>query len=268
LQLLATRPQVQKKQTELEALLAQKTAELDSHSQQLQQELAEAAQLPKPEVLSEQLKRNAEQLSIAQMELQRLQKLVQEQQQWQQQQHKLLAELQQQQERARPHLEEAERIRSESGMVLRRRVQSQVAGRLLESTNNMLEKISGRYYLRQAISEQGLALEVEDTLQGNMRRLPKTLSGGESFVVSLALALGLSELASNGKSVDSLFLDEGFGNLDSEALFTVITTLERLHTHGKMVGVISHVDVVKKRFKAKLQMVKKPNGMGALKKAS
>jgi len=268
LQLLATRPQVQKKQTELEALLAQKTAERDSLSQQLQQELAEAAQMPTAEVLAEQLKRNAEQLSIAQMELQRLQKLLQEQQQWQQQQHRLLAELQQQQERARPHLEEAERIRSESGMVLRRRVQNQVAERLLVSTNTMLEKISGRYYLRQAASEQGLALEVEDTLQGNVRRLPKTLSGGESFVVSLALALGLSELASNGKSVDSLFLDEGFGNLDSEALFTVITTLERLHTHGKMVGVISHVDVVKKRFKAQLQMVKKPNGMGALKKAS
>ncbi len=67
-------------------------------------------------------------------------------------------------------------------------------------------------------AEQGLALEVEDTYQGNAHRLPKTLSGGESFVVSLALALGLSELANSGKSVDSLFLDEGFGNLDADTL--------------------------------------------------
>jgi exonuclease SbcC len=153
-------------------------------------------------------------------------------------------------------------------MAFRRRVQGRVAGQLLSQTNQILEKISGRYYLRQVPSEQGLALEVEDTYQANVRRLPKTLSGGESFVVSLALALGLSELANNGRSVDSLFLDEGFGNLDAESLYTVISTLESLHTHGKTVGVISHVEAVQKRFKAQLQVVKKPNGMGELKKAS
>ncbi|MDO9268922.1 MAG: SbcC/MukB-like Walker B domain-containing protein, partial [Methylobacter sp.] len=139
---------------------------------------------------------------------------------------------------------------------------------LLSQTNAMLEKVSGRYYLRSVPSEQGLALAIEDTYQGNVHRLPKTLSGGESFVVSLALALGLSELANNGKSVDSLFLDEGFGNLDAETLYTVISTLEGLHTHGKTVGVISHVEGVQKRFKAQLQVVKKPNGMGMLKQVS
>ena len=124
-------------------------------------------------------------------------------------------------------------------------------------------------FVRKMPSEKGLALEIEDTIQGNARRLPRSLSGGESFVVSLALALGLSELASNGKSVDSLFLDEGFGSLDAETLFTVISTLEGLHTqHGKMVGVISHVESVQKRFKARLQIIKKPNGMGMLKMAS
>jgi exonuclease SbcC len=153
-------------------------------------------------------------------------------------------------------------------MDFRRRVQKRVADQLLSQTNAVLEKVSGRYYLRQMPSEQGLALEIEDTYQGNVHRLPKTLSGGESFVVSLALALGLSELANNGKSVDSLFLDEGFGNLDAETLYTVISTLEGLQTHGKTVGVISHVEGVQKRFKAQLQVVKKPNGMGMLKQAS
>jgi DNA repair protein SbcC/Rad50 len=138
----------------------------------------------------------------------------------------------------------------------------------LLQTNTTLEKISGRYYLRQKSSDRGLALEIEDTYQGNVRRLPKTLSGGESFIVSLALALGLSELASNGKSIDSLFLDEGFGNLDAETLYTVINTLEGLRAHGKTVGVISHVEAVQKRFKAQLQLAKKPNGLGELRKVS
>ncbi|GAB6141428.1 AAA family ATPase [Methylosoma difficile] len=268
LELLETRPKLLKKQIELETGVAQKTAELERDAAQLEKDFITAEQAPSAEELTASIKRNGEQLDIAQLEAQRLQKLLQEQKQWQQQHDSLTTELRKQEALAQPLLDEAERIRNESGMAFRRRVQMRVAERLLSQTNAMLEKISGRYYLRQADSEQGLALEIEDTLQGNARRLPKTLSGGESFVVSLALALGLSELASNGKSVDSLFLDEGFGNLDSEALFTVITTLERLHTHGKMVGVISHVDVVKKRFKAQLQLVKKPNGLGALKKAS
>jgi exonuclease SbcC len=175
--------------------------------------------------------------------------------------------LQQQEVESQPFLAEVAFLTEESGMAIRRRVQGQIAEQLLSQTNAILEKISGRYYLRQAPCEQGLALEVEDTYQANVRRLPKTLSGGESFIVSLALALGLSELASNGRSVDSLFLDEGFGNLDADSLYTVISTLESLHTHGKTVGVISHVEAVQKRIKAQLQVVKKPNGLGELKKA-
>ena len=176
--------------------------------------------------------------------------------------------LQQQELIFQPYFAEMELVTVESGMAFRRRVQQRIADKLLSQTNGILEKISGRYYLRQGVSEQGLALEVEDTYQANVRRLPKTLSGGESFVVSLALALGLSELANNGRSVDSLFLDEGFGNLDADSLYTVISTLENLHTYGKTVGVISHIEAVQKRFKAQLQVVKKPNGMGELKKAS
>jgi exonuclease SbcC len=98
--------------------------------------------------------------------------------------------------------------------------------------------------------------------------LPKSLSGGESFVISLALALGLSELANNGKAVDSLFLDEGFGSLDADVLNTVVNTLQSLRMQGKTVGVISHVEAVKKRIKTRIEMVKKPNGLSQLKKVS
>ncbi|MDQ7090756.1 MAG: AAA family ATPase [Methylococcales bacterium] len=157
---------------------------------------------------------------------------------------------------------------NENGHVFRRRVQLKMATKLLSQTNTILEKISGRYYVRQAPSETGLALEIEDTNQQNSRRLPQSLSGGESFVVSLALALGLSELANNGKAMNTLFLDEGFGNLDSETLYTVVTTLQNLKAQGKIVGVISHVDGVKKRIKTRIEMIKKPNGLSKLRKIS
>ncbi len=155
-----------------------------------------------------------------------------------------------------------------NGMAFRRQVQLRMIAQLLTHANKMLEKISGRYYLRQLPTEQGLALEIEDTQQQSVRRAPQSLSGGEQFIISLALALGLSELANNGKAVDSLFLDEGFGSLDPEMLNTVVNTLQSLQYHGKTVGVISHVDAVKKRIKTRIEMVKKPNGLSQLKKVS
>jgi len=215
-----------------------------------------------------QLKDFKEKIAIASMEIEHLERVLNEQTQNLAAYIDITASIKQQELAAQAYFADAALINAENGMAFRRRVQTQLADKLLSQTNAILEKISGRYYLRQAYSDQGLALEVEDTYQANVRRLPKTLSGGESFIVSLALALGLSELANNGRSVDSLFLDEGFGNLDADALYTVISTLENLHTHGKTVGVISHVEAVHKRFKAQLQVVKKPNGLGEIRQAS
>lgn len=215
-----------------------------------------------------QLKGFKEKIAITSMEIEHLERVLNEQAQNLAAYIDITARIKQQELTAQAYFADAALINAENGMAFRRRVQTQLADKLLFQTNVILEKISGRYYLRQAYSDQGLALEVEDTYQANVRRLPKTLSGGESFIVSLALALGLSELANNGRSVDSLFLDEGFGNLDADALYTVISTLENLHTHGKTVGVISHVEAVHKRFKAQLQVVKKPNGLGEIRQAS
>ncbi|RIZ72207.1 MAG: chromosome segregation protein SMC, partial [Methylococcales bacterium] len=219
--------------------------------------------------LNAQLKSINEKTEIAEMEVLHLQKRLQDQQALQQHFESLSLQWQQQTAISQPYFAEVALFATENnGMAFRRRVQQRIADQLLLQTNALLEKISGRYYLRKGHSEQGLALEIEDTYQANVRRLPKSLSGGESFIVSLALALGLSELANNGRSVESLFLDEGFGNLDAESLYTVISTLESLQTHGKTVGVISHVEAVQKRIKAQLQVVKKANGMGELRKAS
>ncbi len=268
LELLQHQPELERHLAELEQEIDAKTIDLEKSRLELEAENALVATELSPEQLDAQLKSVTEKLAIAGLETQRLEQLLNEQKQLKQKADAILIQLQDQEEIARLCGAEAAQIAEESGMAFRRRVQQRVADRLLSQTNAVLEKVSGRYYLRQMPSEQGLALEVEDTYQDNARRLPKTLSGGESFVVSLALALGLSELANNGKSVDSLFLDEGFGNLDSETLYTVISTLESLQTHGKTVGVISHVEGVQKRFKAQLQVVKKPNGMGMLKQVS
>jgi len=80
------------------------------------------------------------------------------------------------------------------------------------------------------------------------------LSGGESFIVSLALALGLSRLASRNVRVDSLFLDEGFGTLDEETLETALDTLASLQQDGKLIGVISHVQALKERIRTQLSV--------------
>jgi exonuclease SbcC len=255
------------------AYLAQRAAEtsalLKSNRQQLEAAMRDKDTDQPLDEIGLQVRGVAQKLEIAHFEVRHLDNLLKEQERLRTRYDAVHVQLEAQEATVKALAEEQQLINAENGMAFRRRVRDKVSDQLLDKTNTLLEKLSGRYYLRKIPSESGLALEIEDTLQGNARRLPRTLSGGESFVVSLALALGLSELASNGRSVDSLFLDEGFGALDAENLFIVISALESLHTqHGKTVGVISHVESVQKRFKARLQIVKKPNGMGMLKMAS
>jgi DNA repair protein SbcC/Rad50 len=268
LEMMGNQPEFAAQKAKLDEEIALWGAELDKLYVQLERHASEG----KPELTTEEidlkLKGLKEKMDIAELEAQRLETIVREQKQYKAKHATLLEQLDSQQALVQQANAEVAEITAQSGMVFRRRVQERMVEKLLSQTNATLEKISGRYYLRQKHSDKGLALEIEDTYQGNVRRLPKTLSGGESFIVSLALALGLSEMANNGKSVDSLFLDEGFGNLDAETLYTVINTLESLRAHGKTVGVISHVDAVQKRFKAQLQLVKKPNGLGELRKVS
>ncbi len=109
--------------------------------------------------------------------------------------------------------------------------------------NRQLERMSDRYLLIRS-AEQPLELNVIDNYQAGEIRSTKNLSGGESFIVSLTLALGLSKMASRKVRVDSLFLDEGFGTLDEASLETALKTLSSLHQDGKLIGVISHVSAM------------------------
>ena len=125
--------------------------------------------------------------------------------------------------------------------------------------NRQLHKMTDRYLLIKD-RVQPLELSVIDNYQAGEIRSTKNLSGGESFIVSLALALGLSHMASKVVRVDSLFLDEGFGTLDAEALDTALETLASLQQDGKLIGVISHVPALKERITTQIQVIPRNGG--------
>ncbi|NVK56615.1 MAG: AAA family ATPase [Alteromonadaceae bacterium] len=151
-------------------------------------------------------------------------------------------------------------IGSASGDKFRKFAQGLTLDNLVYLANKQLDKLHGRYLLKRK-SGEGLALSVLDTWQGDVERDTKTLSGGESFLVSLALALALSDLVSHKTSIDSLFLDEGFGTLDTETLDIALDALDNLNASGKMIGVISHIEAMKERIPTQLVVTKK-SGLG------
>ncbi|ASP47104.1 AAA family ATPase [Cognaticolwellia beringensis] len=151
-------------------------------------------------------------------------------------------------------------IGAADGAKFRRFAQGLTLSHLVYLANQQLNKLHGRYQLQRQESDS-LALEVLDTWQADSVRDTKTLSGGESFLVSLALALALSDLVSAKTSIDSLFLDEGFGTLDNDTLEIALSALDSLNASGKMIGVISHVDALKKRIDVQIE-VKKQSGLG------
>lgn len=129
---------------------------------------------------------------------------------------------------------------------------------LLLYANKHLKDLAPRYEL-QRISDT-LALQVIDVDMMGESRSVHSLSGGESFLVSLALALGLSSLSSNRMNVESLFIDEGFGSLDIDTLRVAMEALERLQMQGRKIGVISHVEEMTERIAVQIQVKKEGNG--------
>jgi exonuclease SbcC len=124
---------------------------------------------------------------------------------------------------------------------------------MIDHANRQLRRMSDRYLLIRD-DTQPLELNVIDSYQAGEIRSTKNLSGGESFIVSLSLALGLSQMASRNVRVDSLFLDEGFGTLDEEALDTALQTLAGLRQEGKLIGVISHVPALQERIATRIRV--------------
>lgn len=143
-------------------------------------------------------------------------------------------------------------------------VQRLTLSNLIKFANLHLFKLNKRYSLKldeQYSAGEELNFKLVDHFQTDQSRSVDTASGGEKFIISLALALGLSDLSSKNVSIDSLFIDEGFGTLDNNSLGMVISALETLQRGGKMIGIISHVENLKERITTQIQIIKSSNGV-------
>jgi exonuclease SbcC len=149
-------------------------------------------------------------------------------------------------------------IGSADGKKFRQIAQEYTLDILIGYANVHLEILSKRYLLQRI--PDTLGLQVLDQDMGNDIRTVFSLSGGESFLVSLALALGLASLSSSRMQVESLFIDEGFGSLDPATLNTAMDALERLHNQGRKVGVISHVQEMTERIPVQINVSKQNSG--------
>lgn len=158
-------------------------------------------------------------------------------------------------------------IGSADGDKFRKYAQSITMRVLAVKANQHLARISGRYevFLTHDMKRlQELNFDIVDMYQGDHIRPMNTLSGGETFLVSLALALGLSDMASGSNPVESLFVDEGFGALDPQTLEMALSALENLQSTGKTIGIISHVELLKERIPCQIQLIKKGAGVSEI----
>ena len=151
---------------------------------------------------------------------------------------------------------------SADGAKFRRIAQGYTLDILLNYANVQLRELTRRYRLERV--PETLALQVIDRDMCDEVRTVHSLSGGESFLVSLALALGLSSLSSNRMRVESLFIDEGFGSLDAETLRVAMDALESLRTQGRKIGVISHVQEMTERIPVRICVNRTGNGRSFL----
>ncbi|PWW20136.1 AAA family ATPase [Chryseobacterium sp. AG844] len=149
-------------------------------------------------------------------------------------------------------------IGSADGKKFRQIAQEYTLDVLLGYANIHLQALTSRYRIERIPASLGL--QVVDQDMGDEVRTVYSLSGGESFLVSLALALGLASLSSNRMKVESLFIDEGFGSLDPNTLNIAMDALERLHNQGRKVGVISHVQEMTERIPVQIKVSKQQSG--------
>ncbi len=156
-----------------------------------------------------------------------------------------------------------ELIGSADGAKFSRFAQSLTLRQLIGLANEHLKVLAERYRLMAAEGDE-LDLRIVDLYQANVDRPMESLSGGESFLASLALALGLSELASRHHPIDSLFIDEGFGTLDSETLEIALSALENLRSRGKTIGLISHVELLKERLTTQVRVIRGAGGTSTI----
>jgi len=249
---------LQQQQTQVQTLLRQSVEQSEQHLQSRPDGVS--AQETEPEILSRQLGELVEQLRTLQQRQGEVNSQLLDDSQRQAGQQALFAQITQSQEKFDDWSYLNQIVGSSDGAKFRRFAQGLTLEHLVYLANKQMDKLHGRYFLQRKTSD-ALELEVVDTWQADAVRDTRTLSGGESFLGSLALALALSDLVSDKTRIDSLFLDEGFGTLDADTLDTALDALDSLNASGKTIGVISHVEAMKDRIPVQIK-VKKVNGLG------
>ncbi len=156
-----------------------------------------------------------------------------------------------------------ELIGSFDGKKFRRYAQGLTLEYLINLANKHLVKLNNRYFMKRKEGED-LGIDIVDDFKAQLSRPVKTLSGGESFLVSLSLALGLSSLVSRNVRIDSIFLDEGFGSLDKDSMEVALDALDNLNATGKTIGIISHIESLKERISVQLRVDRKSHGESTL----
>ena len=152
-------------------------------------------------------------------------------------------------------------IGSQDGKTYRNFAQALTFDHLIGLTNMQLQKMSERYILKRVgDASNPFELSVIDKFQNCEERTAQNLSGGEKFIVSLSLALGLANMASKNMKIDTMFIDEGFGTLDSDYLDVALSALSNLQNEGKLIGVISHLSELKERIATHIEVSPLGNG--------
>ena len=244
------------------ALLTTQSA-LTEAQQQLAVEQARTLTTEPAETIREQLRAAERHLAELHQQLGQRRQRLHDHHQGLERHAELAATLEKQQQEARRWRQLAELIGSADGKKFSEFAQGLTLTRLTELANRHLNRLTDRYRITRNPQEY-LDLLVVDHYQADSTRSMNSLSGGESFLVSLALALGLSELAGHKTQIETLFIDEGFGTLDADALEVALTALEILQGTGKMIGIISHVEALKERVSTQINVRKGVGGISTL----
>lgn len=250
-------------QSTLQKELTENLQSLKNTTKELKDTLDKSLTLESITTLKERLKDIETQFQQSQQEIGKITQQLEDNNQRKSQGKTLLEKMDIQQKEYNRWAKLKDIIGAADGKVFRSFAQGLTLKKLTELANRHLLQLNGRYLIHKP-NDRDLALEIIDQHQANNIRSIHTLSGGESFLVSLALALGLSDLAGRNTQIKSLFIDEGFGTLDESALDLAISTLENLQAKGKRIGVISHVTALKERIATQIQLRKRGSGFSGL----
>jgi exonuclease SbcC len=236
---------------------------LESTEKELALETARQLTDETQEALQEQIVSHEQQITALNQEIGGIIQKMAENNRLEAQNKKLAMEMEAQKKESARWEKLSSMIGSADGKKFSRFAQGLTLVRLTELANRHLLKLSDRYRIIKT-SDEDLELKILDTYQADVIRPVTTLSGGESFLVSLALALGLSDLAGKKTQINSLFIDEGFGTLDADTLEVAISALESLQAAGKTICIISHVEALKEGIGVQIRLQKQPGGFSKI----